>query len=148
MKHRRAHRRFNRTSEHRLRMLQHLAEGLFRSYAIVTTVEKAKEARKYAEPLITLARKGDDHNAQRQVRRVIHDKVAYQTLFGKLGPHFAERPGGYTRIVRIGRRPGDGAETAVLELVGRETLGAPPGKPTFVSKKKREAREAAAAAKG
>ncbi len=137
MRHRRATRHFNRTSDHRLRMLQHLAEGLFRSYAIVTTVEKAKEARAWAEPLITWARKGDS-NAQRQVRRYIHDKLAYQTLFGKLGPHFADRNGGYTRILRLGRRPGDGAEEAVLELVGRETLGPPPGKPTWQKKKPTE----------
>ncbi len=130
MKHRRAHRRFNRTTEHRLRMLQHLSEGLFRNWMIVTTVDKAKETRKFAEPLITLARKGDSQ-AQRQVQRVIHDKTAYKALLEKIGPHFAERAGGYTRIVRLGRRPGDGAESAVLELVDREKLGPPPGKPVF-----------------
>lgn len=142
MKHRRSHRRFNRTTEHRLRMLQHLSEGLFRNWMIVTTVEKAKEARSFAEPLITLARKGDPQ-AQRQVQRVIHDKLAYKTLLEKLGPHFAERPGGYTRIVRLGRRPGDGAEVAVLEIVDREKLGPPPGKPRIA---KRQAKEAAGAA--
>jgi large subunit ribosomal protein L17 len=144
MRHRRATRHFNRTASHRLRMLQHLAEGLFRNYQIVTTVEKAKEARAYAEPLITRARKGDP-NAQREVRRVIHDKLAYQTLVGKLGPHFADRPGGYTRILRLGRRPGDGAEQAVLELVGREALGPPPGRPTFKKKAPKTDQPAAAA---
>ena len=142
MRHRRATRKFNRTASHRLRMLQHLAEGLFKSYAIVTTVEKAKEVRPVAERLITLARKGTPQS-QRLVRRTIHDKTAYQTLFLKLGPHFAERAGGYTRIVRMARRPGDGAEVAVLELVGRETLGAPPGKP--VRKAKQETPEKAGA---
>jgi len=144
VKHRRSHRRFNRTTEHRLRMLQHLSEGLFRNWMIVTTVEKAKEARAFAEPLITLARKGD-RQSQRQVQRTIHDKMAYKALFEKLGPHFAERPGGYTRIVRLGRRPGDGAEVAVLELVDREKLGPPPGKPVF--KKKAVKEQAGAGAK-
>ena len=138
MRHRRAHRKFNRTSEHRLRMLQHLAEGLFKCYQIVTSVEKAKEARSFAEPLITLAKRGS-FLAQRQVRRVVHDKLAYRTLFEKLGPLYAERPGGYTRILRLGRRSGDGAEMAVLELVDREKLGPPPGKPPV--KKKAETKE-------
>ncbi len=124
-------------------MLQHLSEGLFRNWMIVTTVEKAKEARAFAEPLITLARKGDPQS-QRQVQRTIHDKMAYKALFEKLGPHFAERAGGYTRIVRLGRRPGDGAEVAVLELVDREKLGPPPGKPVI---KKAAKEQAGAAAK-
>ena len=115
-------------------MLQHLSEGLFKSYQIVTTVAKAKEARSYAEPLITLAKRAD-YQAQRQVRRVIHDKTAYRTLFEKLGPLYAERKGGYTRILRLGRRPGDGAEQAVLELVDREKLGPPPAKPVAAAKK-------------
>jgi large subunit ribosomal protein L17 len=124
-------------------MLQHLAEGLFRSYQIVTTVDKAKEARAFVEPLITLARKGDPQ-AQRQIRRVIHDKLAYQTLLQKLGPHFAERPGGYTRVLRLGTRPGDGAERAVLELVGWESLGPPPGRPPKVRKAEKESAAAGA----
>jgi large subunit ribosomal protein L17 len=125
-------------------MLQHLSEGLIKSWMIVTTVEKAKEARSFVEPLITLARRGDPQ-AQREVQRTIRDKMAYKTLFEKLGPHYAERKGGYTRIVRLGRRPGDGAEVAVLELVDREKLGPPPGKPVF--KKKEPKEQAGAAAK-
>ncbi len=141
MRHRRSTRHFNRFASHRLRMLQHITEGLFKSFLVVTTVEKAKEARAWLEPLITLARKGDPAS-QRLVQQVIKDKVAYKTLFEKLGPHFADRPGGYTRILRIGRRPGDGAEQAVLELVDREKLGPPPGKPVA---KKKEAKEKAGA---
>ncbi len=144
MRHRRSGRKFNRTSANRLRMFQHLAEGLFKSYQIVTTVAKAKDARGYIEPLITLAKRGD-FQAQRQVRRVIHDKVAYKTLFEKLGPLYAGRKGGYTRILRLGCRPGDGAEVAVLELVDREKLGLPPSRP--VARKKKEA-EVEAGAKG
>jgi len=142
VRHRRARRKFNRTSEHRLRMLQHLAEGLFKSYLIVTTVAKAKEARSYAEPLITLAKR-QDSQAQRQVRRVIHDKMAYRTLFEKLAPLYMERKGGYTRILRLGRRPGDGAEQAVLELVEREKLGAPPIRPVAAAKKEAAAESGA-----
>ena len=142
MRHRRATRKFNRTASHRLRMLQHLSEGLFRSYAIVTTVTKAKEARPFAEQLITLARRGTPQD-QREARRTIHDKMAYQTLFLKLGPHFKDRQGGYTRILRMARRPGDGAEVALWELVGREDLGHPPGKPVVKAEKQGTEKERA-----
>jgi len=118
-------------------MLQHITEGLFKSFLVITTVEKAKETRAWCEPLITCARKGDPQS-QRQVLAVIKDKVAYKTLFDKLGPHFKDRNCGYTRILLIGRRPGDGAEQAVLELVDREKLGPPPGKPTWITKEARE----------
>ncbi len=137
MRHRRATRKLSRTSAHRKRLFQHLAEALFRTYQIVTTVDKAKAARPFAERLITLARKPTPQ-AQRQIRRVIEDKLAYQTLLTKIGPANADRPGGYTRIMRLGRRPGDGAEEAVLELVTRDVLGEPPGKPP---KAKKEAKE-------
>lgn len=144
MRHRRATRKFNRTASHRLRMFQHLVEGLFKSWAIVTTVEKAKEVRPIAEELITLGRKGDPQS-QRQAQRTVRDKMAYQTLFTKIGPHFAERNGGYTRILRLARRPGDGAEVALLELVDREKLGPPPGKPVIVKKEAKEKAGAGAA---
>jgi large subunit ribosomal protein L17 len=126
-------------------LFQHLAEGLFRSYQIITTVEKAKEARSYVERLITLAKKGEDPQAQRRVLMELEDKTAYMTLFQKIGPLYQkeDRKGGYTRIVRLGHRPGDGAEMAVLELVDREKLGAAPGKPP---KTKKEAKEKAGAA--
>ena len=137
MRHRVSGRKLNRTTEHRLRLLRHLAESLFKMYQVVTTVEKAKEARRFAEKLITLARRGDSQ-AQREVRRVIQDRLAYTTLFQKIGPLNAERKGGYTRILRLGRRPGDGAEMAVFELVGREQLGVPPGKPPKSKKAPKE----------
>ena len=133
MRHRRALRKFNRSSQHRLRMFQHLAEGLFRNFLIITTLEKAREAKGHLEPLISLARTGEP-DAQRRIRRVIHDKQAYRTLLEKLGPAYAGRKGGYVRVIRLGRRPGDGAEQAVLELVDREKLGPPPGKPLSVKK--------------
>jgi len=128
LRHRRGHRHLGRVTSHRLRLLQHLAEALFRSYQIITTIDNAKEARPFAEKLISLAKKGGPQ-AQRQVGRVIHDKLAYFTLFQKIGPLYAERPGGYTRVLHLGRRSGDGAEMAVWELVDREKLGSPPGKP-------------------
>ncbi len=137
MRHRRATRKLSRTSSHRRRLFQHLSEALFRSYQIATTVEKAKAVRPVAERLITLAKKADPQ-AQRRIRETIEDKLAYQTLLSKIGPAFAERPGGYTRIMRLGRRPGDGAEMAILELVERESLGAPPGKPPKVKKEAKE----------
>jgi len=140
LRHRRAHRKFNRVSEHRMRMFRHMATSLFKHFLIKTTVEKAKETRAFVEPLITLARQGEAPQAQRRIRMVLEDKLAYKTLLEKIGPHFADRPGGYTRIVRIGRRPGDGAEEALLELVDREKLGPPPGRP-YPATKKKEAKE-------
>lgn len=98
-------------------MLRNMAASLFRHEGVVTTVAKAKELRPFAERLITLARRGDLH-ARRQVERHIKDKAVSGRLFRELGPRFAGRPGGYTRIVKLGHRPGDGAELARIELVG------------------------------
>ena len=137
MRHRRANRKLGRTTPHRLRLFQHLSEALFRTYQIVTTITKAKEVRPFVERLITLGKAGTPQS-QRMAQRVIKDKMAYLTLFQKIGPHFADRPGGYTRIIRVGRRPGDGAESAILELVDREKLGQPPGKPVKASKGAKE----------
>ncbi len=140
MRHRHALAKLGRTSAHRRRLFQHLAEGLFRSYQIVTTIDKAKAARSVIEPLITLAKRGDPQ-AQREVRRLIADSMAYKTLFEKIGPAYADRPGGYTRIIRSGTRPGDGAEHAVLELVDREKLGDPPGKAPTKAREAKKARK-------
>ena len=142
MRHRKDHRKLSRTASHRRAVLRNLVTALFQYERIETTVEKAKEVRPFAEHLITVAKRADPQ-AQRMVRRTIEDKMAYMTLFQKIGPLYAERHGGYTRIVRLGRRPGDGAEMAVIELVDREKLGAPPGKPP---KTKKEAKEKAGAA--
>ncbi len=139
MRHRHANAKLGRTSAHRKRLFQHLCEALFRSFQIQTTTHKAKAAKPFAEWLITLARKGEDPQAQRKIRTVIQDKLAYQTLMNRIGPANASRNGGYTRVLKLGRRPGDGAEVAILELVGREELGVPPGKPP----KKKETKEKA-----
>jgi len=97
-------------------MLSNLATDLFRHERVVTTVAKAKELRPVAERLITLARRGDLH-ARRLVERRVRDKAVSTKLFKVLGPRFQARPGGYTRIIRLGHRPGDGGETARIELL-------------------------------
>ena len=146
MRHRRGNRKLGRTTSHRLRLFQHLSEALFKNFWITTTLTKAKEVRPIAERLITLGKAGTPQS-QRLAQKIIKDKVAYLTLFQKIGPHFAERPGGYTRIIRIGRRPGDGAESVVLELVEREKLGQAPGRPIAAKKGEKEKEKAVAGKK-
>jgi large subunit ribosomal protein L17 len=97
-------------------MLRNMATSLFQHDRIETTEAKAKELRPYAERLITLARRGDLH-ARRQVERRIKDRAVAGRLFAVIGPRFAGRPGGYTRIVKLGHRAGDGAEVARIELL-------------------------------
>jgi large subunit ribosomal protein L17 len=101
---------------HQRLMLANLATALFEHGRITTTEAKARRLRPLAEKLITKARKGDLHN-RRQVARVIRDKGIVHQLFTEIGPHFANRPGGYTRITKIGPRKGDAAPMAVIELV-------------------------------
>ena len=95
-----------------------MAESLFAHERIVTTEAKAKELRPYAERLITWARRGDLH-ARRQVERHIKGRQTTGRLFSEIGPRFAGRPGGYTRIVKLGHRTGDGAEMARIELLAQ-----------------------------
>jgi large subunit ribosomal protein L17 len=116
MRHRAKARQLGRTAEHRKALLRNLAISLFRHDRIVTTTAKAKELRPFAERLITLARRGDLH-ARRLAERKIQDRAVLKRLFGEIGPRFAARPGGYTRILRLGHRAGDGAETARIELL-------------------------------
>ena len=116
MRHRSKNRQLSRTSEHRRALLSNMATSLFKHERIVTTVEKAKELRPMAEKLITLARRGDLH-ARRLVERRIRDKDVSSKLFKEIGLRFAARPGGYTRIIKLGHRVGDGAETARIELL-------------------------------
>ncbi len=116
MRHRTKGRRFNRTSEHRRLMMRNLATSLLLHGRIETTVEKAKELRQFVEPLITKGRRGDLH-ARRLAARVIHSDEALAKLFSEIGPRYAERPGGYTRVLRLGHRSGDAAEMAIIELV-------------------------------
>ncbi|HEY6225096.1 MAG TPA: 50S ribosomal protein L17 [Gemmatimonadales bacterium] len=116
MRHRAKHRQLSRTSTHRRAMLANMATSLFRHDRIETTEAKAKELRPYAERLITLARRGDLH-ARRLVERKIKDREVTHRLFAELGKRFAARPGGYTRIVKLRHRPGDGADVARIELL-------------------------------
>lgn len=97
-------------------MLSNMATSLFRHERIKTTQAKAKELRPFAERLITLARRGDLH-ARRQAARRIHDKEALKKLFESIGPRYADRHGGYMRILKVGPRKGDGAEVAIVQLV-------------------------------
>jgi large subunit ribosomal protein L17 len=121
MRHRVAHRKLGRITPHRKALLRNLATALFERERIRTTLMKAKELRPYAERLITLARRDDGRlHARRLAARDIHDSSVLKKLFDTLGARFAARPGGYTRILRLGPRKGDGAEMAIVELLGSE----------------------------
>ncbi|AKU91561.1 50S ribosomal protein L17 [Vulgatibacter incomptus] len=126
MRHGVAGRKFSRTSAHREAMMDNMVISLLRHERIRTTVPKAKEARKLADRVITLGKKGSLH-ARRLASKTVHDKDVLSKLFSTLAERYGARPGGYTRIVRIGRRLGDSAEMAYLELVDRpETAAAAP----------------------
>jgi large subunit ribosomal protein L17 len=121
MRHRVAHRKLGRITPHRIALLRNLAAALFERERIRTTLVKAKELRPYAEKLITLAKRDDDRlHARRLAGRDIRDPRLVKKLFDDLGARFASRPGGYTRILRLGPRRGDGAEMAIVELIGSE----------------------------
>jgi large subunit ribosomal protein L17 len=118
MRHRRDHRTLNRATDQRLALLRNQVASLFRHSKIVTTLPKAKETRRMAEKLITLARREQSQlAARREVLRYIPDPELVKHLFDDIGPRFRTRPGGFTRIIRAGLRRGDGAQLAVLELV-------------------------------
>lgn len=116
MRHRAKGRQLSRTSTHKRAMLNNMATSLFEHGRIITTEAKAKELRPFAEKLITLARRGDLH-ARRLVERKIKSREVLSRLFSEIGPRFAARPGGYTRILKLGHRPGDGADVARIELL-------------------------------
>jgi large subunit ribosomal protein L17 len=116
MRHRKDHRKLSRTASHRRALLRNLVTALFQYERIETTVEKAKESRRLAERLITFAKRGD-LAARRHVATFVTRPAVTAKLFSTIAPWYTERHGGYTRIVRIGRRLGDAGETAYLELV-------------------------------
>ncbi len=116
MRHRKTGRRLGRTTPHRKATVKSLAVALFTHRAIETTVAKSKELRVFAEPLITLA-KTDSVANRRRAFAALRDDHAVSELFAAIGPAFSERPGGYTRILRLGQRPGDAAPMARIELV-------------------------------
>lgn len=118
MRHRKSGRQLNRNSSHRQAMFRNMAVSLVEHEIIKTTLPKAKELRRIAEPLITLAK--DDTVANRRVAFArTRSKDAVGKLFSELGPRYQERPGGYTRILKCGYRPGDAAPMAYIELVDR-----------------------------
>ena len=112
-------RRFNRTSEHRKAMFANMACALIKHEQIVTTLPKAKDLRPIVEKLVTLGRRKDLH-ARRQAIAQIRDEAMVKKLFDVLGPRYAERPGGYLRIMKAGFRYGDNAPMAVIEFVDRD----------------------------
>lgn len=119
MRHKVDHRKLNRTTEHRMAMLNNQAVSLIQHDRITTTLPKAKELRRFVERLVTLAKK-DTLHARRIAARKVKDPKALQKLFTELGPLYASRPGGYTRIMKLGFRRGDGAQEAIIEMVDRE----------------------------
>ena len=123
MRHRHGLRKLNRTSEHRLAMLRNMANSLIEHEAIKTTVPKAKELRRVVEPLITLAKQPTLANKRLAFDR-LRNRDNVVKLFNVLGPRFATRPGGYTRILKMGFRVGDNAPMAFVELVDRPDTSA------------------------
>ena len=119
MRHGKKGRQLSRTASHREALLRNMATSLFRHGRINTTTAKAKELRPFAERLITIAKRGDVH-AKRLAARKIQDREVLVKLFDAIAPSFAERPGGYTRVLKTGHRQGDGAEMALIELVNHE----------------------------
>lgn len=122
MRHRKSGRKFNRTSAHRQAMLRNMAVSLFEHEAIKTTLPKAKELRRVAEPLITLAKNDSVANRRLAFARTRSEK-AVGKLFNELGPRFKDRPGGYLRVLKMGFRAGDNAPMAYVELVDRAPAG-------------------------
>jgi large subunit ribosomal protein L17 len=128
MRHRVAHRKLGRVTEHRIAMLRNQATSLLRHEHLTTTVPKAKELRPFVERLITIAKRGladgvtpvKTLNARRLVMQDLQDRAVVTKLFDNLAPRFAARQGGYTRLLRVGFRRGDAAELAQVELVGSE----------------------------
>ena len=128
MRHNVGHRKLGRVTEHRIALLRNQAIALLRHEKIETTIPKAKELRPFVERLITIAKrgvkaadpKGQSLSARRLVMRDLLDETVVTKLFDDLAPRFSDRPGGYTRILRVGYRRGDSAEVAQIELVGSE----------------------------
>ena len=147
MKHRIVGRRLDRTTEHRTAMFKNMATSLFRYERIVTTTPKAKELKRFADKIVTLAKKATPH-ARRQAYVEVRDVEVLNKLFETIGPRFKERTGGYTRIIRVGRRAGDNAEMSVIELVERTPAAEPEGAGDKKAESKPEKKSKKAAAAG
>lgn len=119
MRHRKGPRKLNRTSTHRKAMFANMAAALVKHEQITTTLPKAKELRRVVDKLISLGKRGDLH-ARRQALRTIRDRALVEKLFSTLAERYADRPGGYTRVLKAGYRYGDSAPIAIIELVDRD----------------------------
>ena len=137
MRHGNGHRKLGRTAAHRTAMFANMAASLIKHEQIVTTLPKAKELRPFVEKLVTLAKRGDLH-ARRQAISQVRDVEQVGKLFATLGPRYAERKGGYTRVLKAGFRYGDNAPVAVIEFVDRD-----PEAKGAVDRARREAAETA-----
>jgi len=124
MRHRNSGKRLGRNSSHRKAMMRNMVTSLLDHEKITTTDARAKELRKLADRMITLGKRGTLH-ARRQASEVIQDKQVVSKLFERLAPRFAERPGGYTRIIKLGLRAGDNASMSIIELVEEEFAAKP-----------------------
>jgi len=136
MRHKVKGRKLGRTASHRGALLNALTTSLLKYKRIKTTEAKAKEARTYVEKLLTKAKQNNLH-VKRQVMSVIHDKDVVKELFGEIIPKIGERPGGYTRVIKLGNRPGDAAPLAILELVDYNDIA---NKKAEEQKEKRESK--------
>ena len=126
MRHLKSGRQLSRNAEHRWAIMRNMITALLREEKIRTTDPKAKELRRWVDRVITLGKRGDLH-ARRQAAGIVQDKPVVQKVFHTIGPRFKDRPGGYTRIIKIGIRHGDAAQMSVIELVG-EDIGKEAGK--------------------
>ncbi len=151
MRHGKSGKKLGKTHSHKKAMMCNMAASILSHKSIITTTPKAKEARGVVERLITFAKK-NDLAARRMVLRTIKDKELVRELFDEIGPKYAERNGGYTRVIKLGNRQGDGASMAIFELVGYEGTKAAKleqqrqKRQEKVAKKKKEMEEAAAQA--
>jgi len=121
MRHRKKINKLGRTASHRKATLKHIATSLILHHQIRTTLAKAKAARSYVEKLITISKKDSVH-ARRQIFKFLQNRTLVKRLFDEVAPTFTDRKGGYTRVIKLGQRQGDGAEMAILQLVGFEQL--------------------------
>jgi len=137
MRHLKSGRKLSRSSSHRWALMRNLITSLLRDEKIRTTDPKAKELRRWADRVITLGKEGSLH-ARRQALGIVQDKAVVRKLFDTLAPRFKDRPGGYTRIIKIGWRHGDAAAISLIELVGSD--GAESGGASAAKKKSRRAR--------
>jgi large subunit ribosomal protein L17 len=144
MRHNMALRKLGRTSEHRRALFRNQLKSLITHERIITTLPKAKELRPIAEKVVTLGRQSESVHARRLAARWLTDRDLVHRLFAEIGPRFVNRPGGYTRIVKLGPRRGDGAELAILEFVDFK-LGEGKAKAEGEAKKERKKKAPAAA---